>query len=444
MLARHFPPIGGAGVHRSLGYVRHLPRYGYHPAVVTGPGRSVDRWSPQDPALLASLPADAEMHRLPDREPPAHSGWRAHADRWLQRPQPWVRWWLDGAFRRGLEVAGQADLVLASCIPYDTAEAGARLSGALGIPWVADLEDPWALDEMRVQPTAVHQRIDFARMRRALASAAAIITCAPEAAERFRRAMPEHAHKVVAGVPIGFERESFRTRTAPPRAPGAPLRIVHTGSLHTELGEAHRRSMPVRRLLGGTSLDVDILTRSAVFLLEGIQQLIDADPSLADRVELHLAGVLTSGDRAAAERYPFVRLHGQLPHPATVALMHSADLLFLPMHDLPPGKRAGLIPYKTYEYLAARRPILAAVPDGDVRDLLERLGHATLCRPSDAAGMGRAVLDHLGRDHAPDIAVDFDSPPLRDLDRRRLVGRLAGILDDVLARTTESRSAAAA
>ena len=61
--------------------------------------------------------------------------------------------------------------------------------------------------------------------------------------------------------------------------------------------------------------------------------------------------------------------------------MRSADLLFLPMHDLPPGRRAGLVPYKTYEYLAAERPILAAVPDGDARDILSRVSHATLCRP---------------------------------------------------------------
>ena len=67
-----------------------------------------------------------------------------------------------------------------------------------------------------------------------------------------------------------------------------------------------------------------------------------------------------------------------IPHAGTIELMRSADLLFLPMHDLPPGRRAGLVPQKTYEYLAARRPILAAVPDGDARDLLEASGVAAV------------------------------------------------------------------
>ena len=60
------------------------------------------------------------------------------------------------------------------------------------------------------------------------------------------------------------------------------------------------------------------------------------------------------------------------------------------MHELPPGRRASIVPYKTYEYLAARRPVLAAVPDGDVRDLLAPMAHVSLCRPSDSGAMAEA------------------------------------------------------
>ena len=57
------------------------------------------------------------------------------------------------------------------------------------------------------------------------------------------------------------------------------------------------------------------------------------------------------------------------------------------MHDLRPGSRARIVPGKTYEYLAAGRPILAAVPDGDARDFLSQCGTALLCRPDDVEGM---------------------------------------------------------
>ena len=55
VLAKHFPPIGGAGVHRTVGTVRHLGDHGYEPVVVTGPGNHVDRWSPSDRACSAGF-----------------------------------------------------------------------------------------------------------------------------------------------------------------------------------------------------------------------------------------------------------------------------------------------------------------------------------------------------------------------------------------------------
>ncbi|HMJ33989.1 MAG TPA: hypothetical protein VK501_08725 [Baekduia sp.] len=431
LIARFFPPLGGAGVHRSLGTVRHLPTAGYQVRVITGPGAGTDRWSPEDPGLLATLPAGTEIHRVPGPEP-VEGPLTRRAGRWLARTTPRVRWWTDEVVRLGLEVGADADLIYVSCAPYETAWAGARLAAELGKPWVADLEDPWALDEMRVQPTAVHQWIDLHRMRGGLASASAVVMCAPEAAVHMRRVLPRPAADRVASIEIGFESEAF---AGPPRAAAgvdAPFRIVHTGSMHTDLGRRHRRSLPVRRLLGGTSVDVDILTRSHVYLMEALDRVIAESPALRGRVELQLAGDLTAADRAAVGERDYVHQLGRLDHPATVGLMCSADLLFLPMHELPPGRRAGLIPYKTFEYLAAERPILAAVPDGDVRDLLAGLDHATVCRPSDVGALSEAIRAAIQRGRVEQVAQGVDSPELRGLERWRLVGRISGVLDEVL------------
>ena len=127
-----------------------------------------------------------------------------------------------------------------------------------------------------------------------------------------------------------------------------------------------------------------------------------------------------------------MRLHGRLSHRETLALLRSADLLFLPMHELPPGQRAGLIPYKTYEYLAARRPILAAVPDGDVRDMLAPLG-ARHGLPALRRGRPHACVAGTSRGGpSEDVDLALDAPPLADYDRGRLVARLAEVFDDVV------------
>jgi glycosyltransferase involved in cell wall biosynthesis len=429
MLARHFPPIGGAGVHRTVGSVRHLGGYGYEPVVVTSVAGHRDRWEPRDEELVARIPQTVPVHRVTGEEP---RGYVSRVERVLGMPPQSVRWWVRESTRLACAVGADADLVYASCLPYETAFAGARVARALGRPWVADLEDPWALDEMRTALTGVHRRLDLRQMRRALATASAVVMCAPEAAERVRRAMPELARRiVVASVPIGYEPDDFRAPAAP-RDDDGVLRIVHTGSMHMDFGERVRRTRLRRKLLGGTAAGLDILTRSHVFLVEGIERAIAQEPALAGRVELHLAGDLTPSERALADRHAFVKVAGLLPHSETVALMRSADLLFLPMHDLPVGNRAGLIPYKTYEYLGAGRPILAAVPDGDVRDMLGPLEHVTLVRPADVDAMAAAVRQRAAAGRAGEF------PPPAELARRQSVAQIAAILDDVLGRAGRS------
>jgi len=165
--------------------------------------------------------------------------------------------------------------------------------------------------------------------------------------------------------------------------------------------------------------------------------LLGARPELAGSVELHLAGVLSPPDRAVIEnelrRPEIVKTPGYLTHAETVGLLRSADLLFLPMHGLPPGRRARIVPGKTYEYLAAQRPILAAVPDGDARDLLERAG-ALLCRPTDVDGLTAALSEQLDRAGSSVSAAVGPRAFLERFERRNLTRELAGVFDDAVSR----------
>src|SRR5439155_1889978 len=74
-----------------------------------------------------------------------------------------------------------------------------------------------------------------------------------------------------------------------------------------------------------------------------------------------------------------------------------ADLLFLPMHNLERGAQACIVPGKTYEYMASGKPILAAVPMGDVRDFLIAAGNASVCDPPDVDAMKRIIREHMRR-----------------------------------------------
>ena len=134
-----------------------------------------------------------------------------------------------------------------------------------------------------------------------------------------------------------------------------------------------------------------------------------------------------------------VRFTGYVPHHESVALVRRAQLLFLPMHDLPPGERSRIVPGKTYEYMASGRPILAAVPDGDARDFLEACGTALVVRPNDVRGMVQALDRAYDSWVAHEPVGEIDEDFLAQFDRRHLAGALADALRGALAATpTES------
>jgi glycosyltransferase involved in cell wall biosynthesis len=429
LLAYYFPPLGGAGGQRNAKVARYLPELGYELTVVTGPGSPDYRWTPIDDDLTGKVAAGVGVHRLRSPEPPRSDGWRFRGERWLGLRSPWERWWYEGAVQLGREVGTEADVIYASLNPYPTARAARALGRELGKPLVVDLEDPWAFDEMMIYPTAVHRRLELARMRRALAPAAAVVMNTPEAAKRVSVRFPEVRRKPVVSIPNGFDSEDFGEPPAE-RADGK-FRIVHTGSLHTDLGRRHRQFARLRRALGGAVRGVELLTRSHVYLLEAVEALIEEEPELASTIEIHLAGSLTGADTEVLQRSSVVRAHGFLPHSETVRLMQSADLLFLPLHDVPVGRRVSIVPCKTYEYLASGRPILAAVPDGDARDLLAEAGNAFLCRPADIGAMRDIIRDQLRRARAGAPVAGPDPSVLARLEPQQLMRELASLLEHV-------------
>ena len=113
-------------------------------------------------------------------------------------------------------------------------------------------------------------------------------------------------------------------------------------------------------------------------------------------------------------------------------LVRTADLLFLPMHNLSAGRRSRIVPGKTYEYMAAARPILAAVPEGDARDFLQQSGVAFLCKPDDVEGMIRE-LDRVysaWKNRAAIMKPDLEF--ISKFDRLRLTQELGRFFKQIL------------
>ncbi|HEY6830056.1 MAG TPA: glycosyltransferase [Gemmatimonadaceae bacterium] len=435
LLAYFFPPIGGAGAQRNTKLARYLPDFGYELRVITGPGTPGHRWAPVDFTLSGEIEGPVDVHRIPGPEPPWRTGWAGRAERWLRLEWPWQRWWETNAVQLARAVGQDVDLVYCSLAPFATARAAATISKVLRKPLVLDLEDPWALDEMMAYETGLHRRLELRDMQRALSAADAIVMNTPEAERRLVATFPELRAKRITSIVNGYDAADFEG-TVPERTDRV-LRIVHTGSLHAS---AQDRSAIRRRVLGGTMGRVHTRSRSLLYLMQALSELIAERPEVAERIEVHLAGRLTASDRALIDKSPLIREHGFLPHLDTIALIRSADLLFLPMHDVAPGQRVAIVPCKTYEYLGSDRPILAAVPDGDARDFLAEAGTAELTRPTDVGAMKAAVLRAISRVERGREPPRANPLLLRQLERASLTADLADFLESLLERRTEDAS----
>ena len=168
LLAYYFPPVGGAGAQRALHLARDLVARGWEPIVVTCPGEGERRFKPSDPELEDILPEGVRVLRVPGPEPALlDGGWQARAERLSGRRDRRARWWIRGVLETAAGLRG-IDLIHAFLEPYETAIPAAGLAEELGVPWIADLQDPWALDEANVKITRWHLSLERSRMRRGL------------------------------------------------------------------------------------------------------------------------------------------------------------------------------------------------------------------------------------------------------------------------------------
>lgn len=434
-IAYYFPPVGGAGVQRSLKFCRYLPDERMRPIVLTGSGATLGRWEPIDQSLTHEI--DAACAVLRPQTPAPDARMSSRTARWLGRPSRFAKWWQTQVLELGRRAAREHDLeaIVISLSPYEGLEAAVKLGAELDLPVVADLRDPWALDEVRIYPSAWHRKRELRTMARLLNRCARVVWNTPEARSAALDWIPGLAEARQDCITNGYDAADFSGRKV--RTPDGRFRILHTGYLHTSMGLAHRNRSRLQKRLGGELFPVDFMTRSHCYLLEALELLQREHATIAEKIELRLAGVLSRDDRARIEASSFANQVldlGYLDHHATVAEMVESDLLFLPMHDLPIGPRARIVPGKTYEYLAAGRPILAAVPPGDAQDYVRTADAGQVVPPFDVTAMARAIVEEYER--APTERRTPEATVTR-FDRRRLTKELASTIRRAIGRDAD-------
>ena len=434
-IAYHFPPAGGGGVQRSLKFVKYLPECGYLPVVLTAKPNSERRWTPTDQAMAEEVPVAVGVHQvtLPD-EVHSPSKIERAARELLGRQSRFGQTWKNEVIAAGMKLANEEkpDLIFVTLSPFEGADAAAEISRRTGIPWVADLRDPWALDEFQLHRTRWHRSLEKAQMQAALKSAALIIMNTPESARRVKAQLPGLRDKSIVSLTNGYDASDFSGDVA--RIGGDKFAIVHSGYFHAESGLVERDRRLQYKLLGRTVPGVERLPRSHYFLLQALEQWLKECPEIVDDVRMHCVGVLSSSDQTLIENSPARSLFecsGYLSHAECLRYVRGADLLFLPMHKMPEGMKPGIVPGKAYEYMAAGRPVLATVPPGDARDFVTNAGTGVFCEPGDVQGMLDALKSQYAKWKSGERPPDSNHEYVQQFERRNLTVKLSEYLNQV-------------
>ncbi len=292
------------------------------------------------------------------------------------------------------------DAILTTSPPDAAHFLGAWAQRVTGAPWIADLRDGWA-DTHLMDRAGWRRRLDARTEREVLTRASLVTTVSETIAEPLAR---RHGASRVRLVRNGFDPELFPEAASPDRG---SLTMLYTGAIN-----------PVRNDL-------------AMFL-DGAARFLEAEP--ASSLRLRIVGESSPRVRALVERAGLaarVSLEPRVPHREAVAAMRRAPaLLFLPWQD---AKNEGIYSAKVFEYVGARRPILAvgAIP-GVSGGLVERAGSGRIARtPAEVAA-------RLGELHAANASGRDpwvpDEREVRKHSHREMVATFARELDSLVVR----------
>jgi glycosyltransferase involved in cell wall biosynthesis len=404
----YFPPAGGGGVQRPLKVATHLPSFGIETHVL----------APDDPKWVhrdeeATPPTQAWVHRvryhgprgrIPSEELYALEGadrLRYQAGALFRRaliPDKAVTW-VPNAIPAAIRIVKREgiDAVLTTSPPNSINLIGAAVKQATGVKWIADLRDPLIADAdnpVERLPARMKENVQRLVARLVASQADAIVTAWDGIADEIRAFEPKAGITV---IPNGADFDDFEGLEY---TPAERFRITHTGSFFGK-----RNPRPFLTALKESGLE-NVVARF-------VGELKTPDREWAEQLGL--------GDRL--ELVPFGSRRRSL------AYQRDSEALLMLLPEA--GERgAPVLPGKIFEYLAAERPILAAVPpQGAAANLIREAGAGVVVAPDDVQGIREALIGLEARWRAGRLdGTPLDSV-LRDrISRRRRVEELAELL----------------
>lgn len=416
IIAYYYPPLGGGGILRTLKFIKYLPQYGYEPVVIAPENGT---WIAYDHELektvkhirtirvpVPGLEAiDSSFGKtVPERVKKYYLKFQNqfHPDprwRWITNISPNLSRWIDQE---------EIDVIFTTSPPHSVHGVAVEYKKNGGqVPWVADFRDSFYSDpNLGKDIKSKVKKLVYGRYQTEYVRWADVVVCATEPIARKMIRVHGQAEKFRV-ITNGFDPEDLED-IEPSELPSDKFILTYTGSF--------------------------IGARTPEHLIYACVKVLEHHPSWKNLLRLRFVGSFSQRDKELFAKLPpeMVEVQEFLTHRDALKLQvnSSANCLIISV----PKERGGdeIFTGKIFEYIYAERPILALVPDGVAKDLIEKynLGYVADAQNIEAVS---GALGKMLNDHICGAKVFRDFAQARKLfDRKFLAGELAKVFDEVI------------
>ena len=417
LITYYWPPAGGPGVQRWLRFVTYLREFGVDPVLFIPEN---PEYPLQDQSLIEEVPADIRIYQLKITEPLQWAGKFLRKDvkrissgiiserkpSLLESLLIWIRGnffipdarvlWVrpSVAYLKKVLRAEDIDTVITTGPPHSLHLIGLQLKKDCGIRWIADFRDPWTSigyhKKLKLGPLASNKH--KALEKEVLMSADKILVTSRTTGKEF---------EALTSIPVivitnGYEEKDYRTAQA---VPDSHFTISHIGSL-----------------LAG---------RNPTALWKALRTLAEENHDFRKALRLQLAGVISPEVLESIKDHglePNLEQLEYMPHSGVVRMQRQTQVLLL--IEINSEETRGILPGKLFEYLAAKRPVLAIGPEGwEAGDIIRETGAGAVFGYDSGDEILHLLKDWFERYEKGSLQVD--PAGIEKYSRRELTRKLA-------------------
>lgn len=374
----YFPPIAGAGVYRSMKFVKYLTQFGWNPIVLTIKNSFNN---PKDKSLLNEVKDDFIVYKAISGQNPIWSyslGILGINSKWIHIPDD-ILLWKSSAFHRVKKILKdyKINVVYTTSPPETVLILGLKIKKKYKLPWVIDYRDPWT--ERCDYPTKYHKEYEVKKEREISLLADYIVLNTDVNKKSYVNTFNISEHKC-ATIYNGFDPEDFDDINVKDRNKNK-FAITYSG--------IYRKSYAPESFL--------------LALLEIVRK----NKSFTDKAAFYKTGV---------NRWPYykklmkelsnfmeVRDAGHISYKESIKILKESDLLVLTLPSDDPNSNLhydderdvnGWVPSKLYNYLAAKQSILAIVPSSStLAQIMRKTNTGKVVTPDDHNSIVDAILE---------------------------------------------------